>query len=240
MNSVKHLLKRAFPQATVAADRLRRGKRWMRATRLSLMSRRRVFKNIYSRNKWGDRDSRSGPGSNLQETHVIRDALPSMIRELAITSILDVPCGDFHWMKDIDLSDILYTGADIVADMIEANERAYGCETKRFLCLDMVDDPLPKSDLVFCRDAIVHLSNADAASAIENIKKSGATFLLTTTFSDVDRNVDISTGMWRPVNLCKEPFKLPPPIQLLNERYSGQHGRYRDKSIGLWRISDLW
>lgn len=37
-----------------------------------------------------------------------------MLKKYSIKSILDIPCGDFSWMKKIELDGIEYIGADIV------------------------------------------------------------------------------------------------------------------------------
>ena len=73
-----------------------------------------IFTNIYFKNKWGDNNSFSGSGSNLEQTSVILDELPKIIRKYKISSILDLPCGDFYWMKEFDFKEINYIGSDIV------------------------------------------------------------------------------------------------------------------------------
>jgi hypothetical protein len=96
---------------------------------------------------------------------------------------------------------------------------------------------LPSVDLIFCRDCLVRLSFANIRSAIANIKASGLTYLLTTTYPG-RQNSDIATGEWRPINLQAKPFGFPPPLVLINEQCVVTPG-YRDKSMGLWRIADL-
>lgn len=83
----------------------------------------------------------------------------------------------------------------------------------------------------------MHLCLADAQAALENIRASGSTYLLTTTFPG-RRNSEIATGQWRPINLEAEPFEFPPPLQLFNEGCVEPPG-YSDKSMGLWHIADL-
>ena len=63
--------------------------------------------------------------------------------------------------------------------------------------------------------------------------------LLTTTFAGPRENVDITDGDWRPLNLEKAPFHLPPPLATINEECTEEGGAYADKSIGVWRIDDL-
>ena len=83
----------------------------------------------------------------------------------------------------------------------------------------------------------MHLSNRLIHKALARIMQSGSAYLLTTTFPAQTKNYNIPTGKWRPLNLCAAPFKLPPPTRVINE--GNFDASYRDKSLGLWRISDL-
>jgi len=74
----------------------------------------KIFTDIYDENRWGDKESRSGPGSTLAQTEAIRSKLPEILEEFHIHSILDIPCGDFNWIKEVNLDSISYIGADIV------------------------------------------------------------------------------------------------------------------------------
>jgi len=197
-----------------------------------------VFNEIYVTNHWGSEVSHSGGGSDLQQTTVIRETLPALLRELGVQSMLDVPCGDFHWMRTLELG-VDYTGADVVAALIAENTAAYTNERRRFALLDIANDTLPRVDLVFCRDLLVHFSFADALRALANLKRSGSTWLLTTTFTNRTNNVDITTGEWRPINLQLPPFDFPPPQRMINENCTEFGTDWADKSLGLWRLVDL-
>lgn len=108
-------------------------------------------------------------------------------------------------MQYVDLSDIKYTGADIVPDLIPLNKEKY--PKYDFKVLDLTTDNLPKVDLIFCRDCLFHLSNNLIVEALKNIKKSGSKYLLTTTFPEHKiANRDIEIGQWRIINLEIEPF----------------------------------
>jgi hypothetical protein len=63
--------------------------------------------------------------------------------------------------------------------------------------------------------------------------------LLTTTFTEHPQNQDILTGQWREINLELEPFSLPKPLLPVNEECTEADGKYADKSLGLWRISEI-
>jgi SAM-dependent methyltransferase len=198
------------------------------------------FTAFYRKNVWFDAESRSGPGSTLEITKVIRRELPALLRHLGVRRLLDIPCGDFHWIKEVDLGVDSYIGADIVSEMIERNNRCYADHVRRFVKLDITQDPLPQVDLVFCRDCLVHLPGKCIGQALENIRRSGSTYLLTTTFPRQTKNRDVTfAGQWRPLNLQLAPFFFPEPLRLIDERNTWKADRYPDKSLGLWRVEDL-
>ena len=92
----------------------------------------RIFTHYYQINRWGDDESVSGAGSNLQQTAEVRRVLPGLLAELGVQSLLDVPCGDFNWLKLVPL-DVDYIGGDIVAELVARNQAEYGNERRRFL-----------------------------------------------------------------------------------------------------------
>lgn len=198
-----------------------------------------LFTEFFRRNKWNGRQSLSGTGSDADQTRVIVQELPLLLRRLGVRSVLDIPCGDFEWMKRVDLAGIEYIGADIVAPLIDANRRRHARDGVEFRVLDLTRDRLPAADLVLCRDCLVHLSFAQAQQALANISASGARYLLTTTFTGRFENADIPTGKWRALNLQRPPFNLPPPLELINEHCTEKDGRYADKSLGLWPVVAL-
>ena len=206
--------------------------------KLRMKSTERVFSDIFRTNTWGGKDSASGPGSDLVQTRVVVSALPGVFRDFDIKTMLDIPCGDFYWMKSVNLEGVRYTGADIVSDLIHRNKE-YETSTINFCKLNLLKDNLPRVDLVFCRDCLVHLSNKDIFSALNTIHRSGSTYLLTTTHVEFQRNYNIATGEWRPLNLEAAPFAFPPPIQLINEQCSVLNGALKDKSLGLWKIATI-
>jgi methyltransferase family protein len=200
----------------------------------------RLFAQVYRRNFWGNEESRSGSGSDLAQTAELRAQLPALLAEFGVRTMLDIPCGDFFWMNACQLDLERYIGADIVPELVQRLTVAHATAGREFRVLDLTSDDLPQVDLIFCRDALVHFSNADILGAIANMKRSGARYLLTTIFVARAENPDIPTGgNWRPLNLQAPPFSLPPPLRLIDERCTEFDGRFADKSMGLWRISDL-
>lgn len=197
-----------------------------------------IFNKIYQHNSWGDKESVSGTGSNLEQTAVIREEIPVLLGRLGAASLLDIPCGDFYWMKEVDIR-VQYTGGDIVPALISANQRKYSSETRTFALLDLLKDRLPRADVVLCRDCLIHFSFKDAAAAIRNLKTSGSTYLLTTTFTNCTKNRDIKTGDGRHINLQLPPFNFPEPIIVLNEGCTECGSKDSDKSLALWKLTDI-
>jgi len=196
-----------------------------------------IFSMKFADNSWGGIESLSGHGSDFASTKFLRKILPKVLEEYAIKSFLDAPCGDFYWMNLTNLNVQSYIGIDIVPELISQNQNKYGASNRQFLSLDITSDTLPKVDLILCRDCLVHLSFKQIRDAIKNFKKSGSTYLLTTTYPDLLQvNKNIVTGDWRPLDLQKYPFNFPEPIKIINENCITD---LKEKSLGLWKISDL-
>jgi len=223
----------------LALERLRRWASVRHQQRIEAAHRREVFRRAYVQGKQSGWESVSGPGSSLAATRAVADALPGLLRDLGTRVLLDAPCGDFRWMKEVDLAGIKYLGVDIVPEVIAANRRRYGAPGRTFRVLDLVQDVPPRADLVLCRDCLVHLSFPEVKSIMRNLKRSGSTFLLTTIFPSRDQNENVVTGGWRPLNLEAPPLNFPPPLRLICEEYLEHGGAWADKSMGLWNIRDL-
>ncbi|VWB98128.1 class I SAM-dependent methyltransferase [Burkholderia lata] len=210
-------------------------------------TRQEFFEEVYNHNLWGSNESRSGQGSELRSVATLRQELPSMIRYLGVRSILDAPCGDYNWMQHMDLGDVHYIGGDIVPELVETNQRTYGKSNREFVRLDLVSDSLPKVDLLFCRDCLIHFSLELIEETLENVRASGIEYVMLTHDNSLARyagiqfeNVDLARTQagvnfeFRPLNFMLPPFSFPPPRYLINE---GLHDNC--KTMALWRTTDL-
>jgi hypothetical protein len=197
------------------------------------------FQRMYELNLWGEHGSRSGLGSSRRSTARVRAQLPGLLRSLGVRRLLDVPCGDFHWMRRVDLDGIDYTGADIVSSLVAELRVRYERPGRRFIHVDLTIGPLPPADAVLCRDCLVHLSYANIARCFDAIQASGARYLLTTTFPAHDDNTDVRDGEWRPLNLARPPFCLSAPVASIVEGCTEDGSAYVDKSLTVWRVEEL-
>jgi SAM-dependent methyltransferase len=173
-----------------------------------------------------------GPGSTFEATASIRAMLPIHLQQIGVRRLLDAPCGDAHWIRLLGYQFEDYLGIDIVPDVV-ARAQPHAHARRRFIVGDFVNDPLPlygPRDAILCRDGLVHLSNANACTAVENFRMTGAGWLIATTFPGA-RNEDIADGGWRATDLEAFPFALGLASHLIDERYKNTA-----KMLGIWSL----
>lgn len=197
------------------------------------------FNEIYNKNLFEGNESISGRGSNLDQTIVLKEELVPLLKKLDVKKFLDVPCGDFNWMRHIDFDNIEYVGGDIVENLVKENQEKFSNQNHNFHYIDLTSSKLPDADTIFCRDVLVHLNYMQIFKALKNIKKANIKYLMATTFTDRQKNQDLIEGIWRPLNLQKAPFNFPQPIELLNEKCPEGNGEWTDKCIGVWKVENL-
>lgn len=193
-----------------------------------------VFSEIHRRNIWGYQETVSGSGSTLQYTEGLRQSLPGLIGELGVRTLLDLPCGDLHWMSRIELPIEHYIGCDIVPELVELARSKYSRPDREFRTVDLCNDPLPDADLLLCRDCLIHLSEEMNLRALANIVRSNIKYVLITTYPD-GKNRSIRNGDWFTINLCAPPYNLPPPLRAIDDWVPP----YTRRQIGLWEVETL-
>jgi SAM-dependent methyltransferase len=198
-----------------------------------------VFSRIYARREWGDSESVSGPGSGLARTAGLRAELADLIRELEIGRLLDAGCGDFHWLGLAALPVREYVGVDVVPGLVAEVQRRHSALGRSFICADVTRDTLPPADFVLCREVLMHFPDEDVFAAVANLKRTGARWLLTTTFVDRAANEPIELGFWRALNLEAPPFDFPPPLRTLADIPLVDREQFLDKRLGLWELQSL-
>jgi hypothetical protein len=119
----------------------------------------------------------------------------------------------------------------------EAVARRYAGPGRRFLQADITRDELPRADFVLCRDVLVHFPDDDVELALAAFRRTGARWLLVTTFTARERNDPIELGSWRALNLEAPPFGFPPPVRTLDDIPIVDRHLGLDKRLGLWNLS---
>jgi SAM-dependent methyltransferase len=168
-----------------------------------------------------------GYGSTLEATEAVRGGLRRMLDTLGVKSLIDAPCGDGNWIKEIDLTDIVYSGMDLSANNVElAREAALPAWQH-----DILREDLPYADAILCRDFLQHLPTPQVVRALKNFRHSGALWLIATCYEN-DLNDDIAeVGEFRPLNLMASPFDFPAPYLRIDENPTRP-----PHFLGAWRL----
>ena len=190
-----------------------------------------VFEDIIKNHRWSD--VTCGTGSTMENTLILRQQLLPLLERHAITSMADVPCGDFSWMSQIQFPEgFRYMGGDIVGFMIEKNRANY--PDVHFEQFDLSQDILPEVDLLFCRDCLFHFSQ-DIQKTLDKISQSNVKYVMFTSYYN-GNNHDIGTGEFRELDFLKDPYNFPEPLDFIDEHISGEHLKRR---LCLWSIDTI-
>ena len=193
-----------------------------------------IFTNLVSNRSW-DPTVPCGSGSSLEFTKLLRDTLPNFLIKHEIRSMLDAPCGDHSWMSLVEFpAGFRYIGGDIVEFMVKENQAKW--PDRDFKVFDLTCDTIPDVDLLFCRDCLFHLSEADIFKVFDKVLQSNVKYIMTTSYiAGKSDNRDIKTGDFRPINLEEHPFNLPVPIDFLDDGLVDRITR----RLCLWHKNDL-
>lgn len=161
-----------------------------------------------------------GLGSTVESTRIIKDYIEKVVKSFDIKTVSDAPCGQYNlWMKDVDYGNAKYIGYDINDEIIKMNSEEF--PKIEFKELDIVNEILPKTDLIICKDCLFHLTNDYALCAVNNFRKSGSKYLLCTNHNNIRRNKEIPEINrkygFRELNIMLHPFNIGKPIEFLHE-----------------------
>lgn len=174
-----------------------------------------IFQHAIYNNDW--RDHPCGSGSTLKNTADVRNNLPLLFKKYNINSMFDCPCGDYSWMSQIEFDkDFTYIGGDIVNKMIQENKIKY--PEVEFLYHDILTDPIPKVDVVFIRDLLIHLSDDHIIKLFEKLNHSDIKYVCVSNYT-VNTNIKQTTASVRSreYNLHLEPFNIKDCVDFIPE-----------------------
>tara|TARA_Y100000389_G_C17415546_1_gene493466 strand:- start:581 stop:1297 length:717 start_codon:yes stop_codon:yes gene_type:complete len=184
---------------------------------------KKIFTTIYKSKHWVQNSSllpkefisTSGHGSNIntKQHNELTFNFLELIKNYKINSILDMPCGDFLWIKNIIQNNkINYLGVDIVDELIANNKKLYQNKNINFEISDIVDFKTSKKfDLVLIRDLFIHIKNIDITKILYNLKLMNIKYVALNSYMN-EKNKDVIIGQHRKINLLIEPFNLKEPI----------------------------
>lgn len=168
-----------------------------------------------------------GPGSSLDCTERLRDELQAMLARLNVHTMLDVACGDWNWMRLVDLTGIEYTGWDVDPGRIARCRYRIGIgdftstdrpntHFEQVNALEADANLLSEYDLVLARDFLPHLPNGHIQEFLGKLTRGGSQWLLASTYPHVEDNTftyDPTQYAWNgymehPINLEIPPFNM--------------------------------
>ena len=202
------------------------------------------LKDVFSKIDWSVESKgipRSGPGSTLEHSQQLRDALPALFEKYKVKKFIDAPCGDWHWMQEVNLVKIKYVGLEIVPELVKLNTEKFGSYRVNFKLADVTSDPLPKGDMIMCRDCLFHLKFWLRWAFLENFVASGTPYLLTTLHDNPHNRIVPENGKFRWFNPRLAPFNFPEPLELISdipldqEEAAADEDNFRARRyLGLW------
>lgn len=186
------------------------------------LANRDIFSAVYSNSSyWGNQDGTpftSGEGTSAAEaTDPYVDAVTALLDSFPQPPrVVDLGCGDFTVGARLRPHCGAYTACDVVPEVVESNWERYSDADVEFLTIDAARDPLPEGDVVFIRQVLQHLSNADIAAVVP--KLSAFDHIIITEHVPAgahEPNLDMPTGPWTRLSLVSgvdialAPFELP-------------------------------
>lgn len=144
---------------------------WKRYQNLST---REVFEKIYEEGHWGKNpEARYFSGTGSHDPAIIGAYVAAVAGYLEglpqKPSALDIGCGDFNVGSKLRPYCAAFRAVDIVAPVIEDNRVRFQDADVEFGVLNIAEDAPPRVDVIFIRQVLQHLSNAEIGKALANL-----------------------------------------------------------------------
>lgn len=147
------------------------------------MAPRDVFTEIYTKGLWGkgsDDPFYSGWGSHdVDIVGPYIEASAKFLQRFGKPDVVDLGCGDFSIGSQLRKFCGNYVAGDIVEPLIERNRQKFSGIGVQFRVVDLATDELPAGDVLFIRQVLQHMSNADIARAVAKIQTAYKYLVLT-------------------------------------------------------------
>jgi hypothetical protein len=163
--------------------------------------------------------SLNGPGSSLGCTEPLVLHLRELLDRHQISSLLDAPCGDWTWMRHVNLGRMIYVGWDVDIEQIQRNRDGFGTPRVTvtpddpagcfFFARNILTVPrLPVMDAILCRDFLAHLPTEHIELVLRKFADSGATYLLASSYPGVSNEFDYKPENFAWLGYCERPHDL--------------------------------
>ena len=139
------------------------------------MNEKEMFKKIYISGAWGkginNLPFNSGIGSSDKTTiNAYIDSLKLFfISQMGVYNVVDCGCGDFNIGSQIRSIFNNYTACDIVDELISFNKIKFNNLNVDFKNLNLINDEIPKADIIIFRQVLQHLSNENILKIVSKI-----------------------------------------------------------------------
>jgi 2-polyprenyl-3-methyl-5-hydroxy-6-metoxy-1,4-benzoquinol methylase len=134
-----------------------------------------IFSAIYRERRWGAGEDGFSSGDGTHAPSVVLpyvSAVRSFLESLpSPPSVVDLGCGDFNVGEQLRPFCGPYVACDIVPALIERNKQKFADAKVNFRCLDIIDDELPAGDIVFLRQVLQHLNNAQILRIVPKLHR---------------------------------------------------------------------
>ncbi len=219
---IRHAVKAILPTPWVRSVQQYRARKFTEDC--STLTVQQAFAKIYEEGAWGRSDDPSQPffsGSGSHDGRVI-DAYVDAIQGFLSTfetkpDVVDLGCGDFFVGSKLRRFCGRYTACDIVPELVAFDRQRYKDLDVDFRVVDLTTDELPAGDVVFIRQVLQHLSNAQILQALPAICAKYKYLVLTEHLPgtpafahNLDKRVgpEIRTGSGSGIVLTSPPFNL--------------------------------
>jgi len=150
----------------------------------------------------------NGPGSSLGCTEPIVERLPALLHRHQLTTMLDVGCGDWNWMRHVDLTGIDYTGWDVDIAQVARNRKLFG-DRARFDAENILTvEDMPRYDVILCRDVLAHLPNEHILAVLDRFRASGSRYLLASTYPGASNEFEYNPEHFAWLGYCEHAVDL--------------------------------
>jgi len=121
---------------------------------------------------------------------------------------VDLGCGDWQFSNKINWNDVDYLGLDCVEHIVSRNQQMYGSSNIKFVLNDCAVEPLPKADLLICKDCLQHLDIKTVKKIVGQFKNFKYCLITNDIHDKKITNKDIKNGEYRCLDLTRKPFSL--------------------------------
>lgn len=174
-----------------------------------IQTRKDAFEAVYRNDAWGF----SMPASSNHAKPYLDWLASYLDQHPEIETILDVGCSNGRDFELFDWKGRNYIGIDIIESALPRTIEKNGTRSTTYFCLDFLESPLPKADLVLCKDVLMHLCHEDVKKALQILRQYPVAVIVNDNQNKILRflvNNEIATGKYHCLDLQAFPYFLEP------------------------------